>query len=306
MASSPRSRRALRIARPSSCCRRPIRRRACATWPPPASSPTRARGTCASPPSSITCRTTMSQRSSSSPRTAITEDERFLSQVPRERRAFTKTDSWRVLRIMGEFVEGFDTLSDVYSAVTVFGSARTPADDPYYEQAVETARLLAQEGFPIITGGGPGIMEAANRGCQEGNGLSIGCNIELPFEQGLNPYVERAINFRYFFVRKTMFVKYSTAFVVFPGGFGTMDELFEALTLIQTGKVRHFPVILFGRTYWKGMTDWLRERVVGEGKIASTDLALLHTTDTAHEAVSVIRQARERRTRDLPALDRDG
>src|SRR5213594_3712321 len=198
------------------------------------------------PPSSTTRRMTMSQRSSGSQRTVVTEDERLLTQFPRERRAFTKTDSWRVLRIMGEFVEGFDTLSDVSQAVTIFGSARTPAGDPYYEKAVETARLLAQEGFPIITGGGPGIMEAANRGCQEGNGLSIGCNIELPFEQGLNPYVERAINFRYFFVRKTMFVKYSTAFIVFPGGYGTMDELFEALTLIQTGKVKYFPVILFG------------------------------------------------------------
>jgi len=242
----------------------------------------------------------MSQRSSSSPRTAITEDERLLSQVPRERRAFTRTDSWRVLRIMGEFVEGFDTLSDVYSAVTVFGSARTPADDPYYEHAVETARLLAQEGFPIITGGGPGIMEAANRGCQEGNGLSIGCNIELPFEQGLNPYVERAINFRYFFVRKTMFVKYSTAFVVFPGGYGTMDELFEALTLIQTGKVKHFPVILFGETYWQGLTDWLRDRVAGEGKIATTDLTLFSITDSPREAVAIIRKAREQRTKAYP------
>src|SRR2546425_158609 len=178
----------------------------------------------------------MSQRSSGSQRPPVTEDERLLAQVPRERRAFVKTDSWRVLRIMGEFVEGFDTLSDVYNAVTVFGSARTPPEDPYYEKAVETSRMLAEEGFPIITGGGPGIMEAANRGAQEGNGLSIGCNIELPFEQGTNPYVERSINFRYFFVRKTMFVKYSTAFIVFPGGFGTMDELFEALTLIQTGK----------------------------------------------------------------------
>src|SRR5207249_586574 len=191
------------------------------------------------PPSSTTCRTTMSQHSSGSQRKAVTEDERLLTQLPRERRAFTRTDSWRVLRIMGEFVEGFDTLSDVYNAVTIFGSARTPVDDPYYEKAVETARMLAEEGFPIITGGGPGIMEAANRGCQEGNGLSIGCNIELPFEQGLNPYVERAINFRYFFVRKTMFVKYSTAFIVFPPGYGTMDELFEALTLIQTGTVRY-------------------------------------------------------------------
>src|SRR2546422_714863 len=202
----------------------------------------------------------MSQRSSGSQRPPVTEDERLLAQVPRERRAFVKTDSWRVLRIMGEFVEGFDTLSDVYNAVTVFGSARTPPEDPYYEKAVETARMLAEEGFPIITGGGPGIMEAANRGAQEGNGLSIGCNIELPFEQGLNPYVERAINFRYFFVRKTMFVKYSTAFIVFPGGYGTMDELFEALTLIQTGKVKYFPVILFGLEYWKGLAGWLRDR----------------------------------------------
>ncbi len=242
----------------------------------------------------------MPQRSSGPQRKPITEDERLLTQIPRERRAFTKTDSWRVLRIMGEFVEGFDTLSDVYHAVTVFGSARTTPDDPYYEKAVETARRLAEEGFPIITGGGPGIMEAANRGCQEGNGLSIGCNIELPFEQGLNPYVERAIHFRYFFVRKTMFVKYSTAFIVFPGGYGTMDELFEALTLIQTGKVKHFPVILFGRAYWQGLADWLRDRVAGEGKIATTDLELFTLTDSPGEAVAIVRQARERRIRELP------
>jgi uncharacterized protein (TIGR00730 family) len=247
----------------------------------------------------------MSQRLSSSHRAPVTEDERLLTQGPRERRAFTKTDSWRVLRIMGEFVEGFDTLSDVYSAVTVFGSARTQPDEPAYEQAVETARKLAQEGFPIITGGGPGIMEAANRGCQEGNGLSIGCNIELPFEQGLNPYVERAIDFRYFFVRKTMFVKYSTAFIVFPGGYGTMDELFEALTLIQTGKVKHFPVILFGRAYWQGLVDWLRDRVAGEGKIATTDLQLFTVTDSPAEAVAIIRQARERRTQAAPPVDGD-
>jgi uncharacterized protein (TIGR00730 family) len=244
----------------------------------------------------------MSQLSSGSHRKAVTEDERLLTPVPREPRAFVKTDSWRVLRIMGEFVEGFDTLSDVYNAVTIFGSARTLPGDVYYEQAVETARMLAHDGFPIITGGGPGIMEAANRGCQEGNGLSIGCNIELPFEQGLNPYVERAINFRYFFVRKTMFVKYSTAFVVFPGGYGTMDELFEALTLIQTGKIHHFPVILFGREYWRGMTDWLRDRVAGEGKVATADLDLFHTTDSPREAVAIVRQARERRARELPAI----
>ncbi|HEY7685225.1 MAG TPA: TIGR00730 family Rossman fold protein [Gemmatimonadales bacterium] len=205
------------------------------------------------------------------------------------------TDPWRVLRIMGEFVEGFDTLSDVRNAVSIFGSARTKADDPYYEKAVETARLLARQGVPIITGGGPGIMEAANRGAQEGNGLSIGCNIELPFEQGTNPYVERSINFRYFFVRKTMFVKYSTAFIVFPGGFGTMDELFEALTLIQTGKVTMFPVVLFGRDYWQGMIQWLEDRVVGEGKVDAKDLELLHVTDHPAEAVGWVLKARELR-----------
>src|SRR3989475_4551173 len=243
----------------------------------------------------------MSQRSSGSPHTAVTEDERLL-QIPSDERrtSFTHTGPWRVLRIMGEFVEGFDTLSDVYNAVTVFGSARSTPDDPYYDKAVETARMLAEEGFPIITGGGPGIMEAANRGAQEGNGLSIGCNIELPFEQGLNPYVARAINFRYFFVRKTMFVKYSTAFIVFPGGYGTMDELFEALTLIQTGKVKHFPVILFGKEYWAGLAEWLRERVAGEGKIASTDLRLFTITDSPREAVATVRQARERRNQALP------
>jgi len=238
----------------------------------------------------------MSQRSSGSQHTSVTEDERLLTHRPQaERAAFTSTDPWRVLRIMGEFVEGFDTLSDIEHAVTIFGSARTAADDPYYERAIETARLLAREGFPVITGGGPGIMEAANRGAQEGNGLSIGCNIELPFEQGTNPYVERAINFRYFFVRKTMFVKYSTAFVVFPGGFGTMDELFEALTLIQTGKVKHFPVVLFGKGYWGGLAEWLRERVAGEGKIDTTDLELFHVTDSPQEALRLITKARETR-----------
>ena len=239
----------------------------------------------------------MSQHSSSSaPRNAVTEDERLLTAgPPAERRTFVHTDPWRVLRIMGEFVEGFDTLSDVRFAVSIFGSARTRSEDPYYDKAVETARLLARQGFPIITGGGPGIMEAANRGAQEGNGLSIGCNIELPFEQGTNPYVERSINFRYFFVRKTMFVKYATAFVVFPGGFGTMDELFEALTLIQTGKVKHFPVVLFGKEYWQGLYEWLEGRVCGEGKIDAKDLTLFHVTDDPAEAVAWIVKAREER-----------
>lgn len=244
----------------------------------------------------------MSQHSTGLPRTSVTEDERLLSVPADERRSFIHSDPWRVLRIMGEFVEGFDTLSDIRNAVTIFGSARTPADDPFYEHAIETARLLAKEGFPIITGGGPGIMEAANRGAQEGNGVSIGCNIELPFEQGTNPYVERSINFHYFFVRKTMFVKYSTAFVVFPGGFGTLDELFEALTLIQTGKVKHFPVVLFGATYWAGLQEWLADRVVGEGKINAEDLNLFHVTDDPAEAVRLVVRARRRRTESHTAI----
>src|SRR2546425_10809501 len=221
---------------------------------------------------------TMSEQPSASSRSPLTEDEQLLTPpqvVPIERRAsFTSTDPWRVLRIMGEFVEGFDTLSDVRNAVTVFGSARTLEGDPYYDAAHEASRMLAKEGFAIITGGGPGIMEAANRGAKDGGGFSIGCNIELPFEQGTNRWVERSINFRYFFVRKTMFVKYSTAFVVFPGGYGTMDELFEALTLVQTGKVKQFPVVLFGRAYWQGLVDWVRERVAGGGRTATEDLQL--------------------------------
>src|ERR1044071_3599940 len=187
-------------------------------------------------PSSITGRMTMSEQPSASPRSPLTEDEQLLippQVVPVERRAaFTSTDPWRVLRIMGEFVEGFDTLSDVRNAVTVFGSARTPESDPFYEAARETSRLLAKEGFAIITGGGPGIMAAANRGAKEGGGLSIGCNIELPFEQGTNEWVERSINFRYFFVRKTMFVKYSTAFIAFPGGYGKAMKAVEYFTNI--------------------------------------------------------------------------
>jgi len=167
-------------------------------------------------------------------------------------------------------------------------------------KAIETARLLGKEGFAVITGGGPGIMEAANRGVKEGGGLSVGCNIELPFEQGMNAYVERSINFRYFFVRKTMFVKYSTGFIVFPGGYGTMDELFEALTLIQTGKVKHFPVVLFGRQYWDGMAAWLADTVAAERKIIPEDLELFHITDHPAEAVGWILEARDRRAHTPP------
>jgi len=238
----------------------------------------------------------MSQRSSGLHPKPVTEDERLLRPPAVDRRApFTSTDPWRVLRIMGEFVEGFDTLADIQNAVSFFGSARTQGSEAMYDQCVATARLLAKEGFAIITGGGPGIMEAANRGAQEGGALSIGCNIELPFEQGTNAYVERSINFSYFFVRKTMFVKYATAFVVFPGGFGTLDELFEALTLIQTGKVKYFPVVLFGRAYWEGLVEWLEARVAGEGKIATEDLKIFNVTDDPEEVVRLVIKARERR-----------
>ena len=243
----------------------------------------------------------MSELSSGSRRHSLTEDERLLNTTPAPRAPFTSTDPWRVLRIMGEFVEGFDTLSDIHDAVTIFGSARTAAGDSYYAKAVETSRLLGKAGFAVITGGGPGIMEAANRGAKEGGGLSIGCNIELPFEQGTNAFVERSINFRYFFVRKTMFVKYSTAFIVFPGGYGTMDELFEALTLIQTGKVKDFPVVLVGRSYWSGLAAWLRETVAGDNKIAVRDLDLFHVTDDPAEAVALVVEARQRRNEAPPA-----
>jgi len=219
-----------------------------------------------------------------------TEDERLLTRETR--RAVTPEtiykDAWRVFRIMGEFVEGFDTLMDLGPAVSIFGSARVTPDDPMYAAAEETARRLAEAGFAVVTGGGPGIMEAANKGAVQGGGPSVGCNIELPFEQGVNDYVDIAINFRYFFVRKTMFVKYAEAFIIFPGGFGTLDELFEALTLIQTGKVRNFPVILFGSEYWQGLLDWLRNKMVAEGKIAPEDMELMHVTDSPEEAVNIV------------------
>jgi uncharacterized protein (TIGR00730 family) len=195
-------------------------------------------------------------------------------------------------------VWGFDNLADVSDGVTIFGSARTPPTDPHYQQAVETARLLARAGIPVLTGGGPGIMEAANRGAKEGGGLSIGCNIELPFEQGSNAYLSRSLNFKFFFVRKTMFVKYATAFIVFPGGYGTLDELFEALTLIQTGKVKHFPVILFGSAYWGGLVDWLTRTVAEERKINATDLLLFNVTDEPEEAARLVIEARAEKPED--------
>ena len=200
---------------------------------------------------------------------------------------FVHTDPWRVLRIMGEFVDGFDVLARVGLAVTVFGSARVKADSPYYAAAREVGAGIARRGFAVITGGGPGIMEAANRGASEAGGLSIGCNIELPHEQSPNPYANLSIDFRYFFVRKTMFVKYSEAFVVFPGGFGTMDELFEALTLIQTAKVKRFPVVLYGSQYWGGLLNWIRETLAIEGMVSDDDLALVQVVDTTDEVCAI-------------------
>ncbi|HTD59175.1 MAG TPA: TIGR00730 family Rossman fold protein, partial [Gemmatimonadaceae bacterium] len=233
-------------------------------------------------------------------RPPITEDEKLL-QESGPQVDFTRTDPWRVLKITSELIEGFDTLAGIDKGVSVFGSARTGPDDPQYRAAEETAKLLARSGFTIITGAGPGIMEAANKGCREGGGHSVGCNIELPFEQGANPYVDTLINFRYFFVRKTMFIKYSVAFIIFPGGFGTLDELFEALTLIQTGKIYQFPVILFGRRYWAGLLRWLQARVLTEKKISPGDLDLMLLTDDPDEAAAAVVAAHEAQTRAVGA-----
>ena len=215
-----------------------------------------------------------------------TEDTQLL-----ERRddAFIHTDPWRALRILSEFVDGFDALAGIPTAISVFGSARIAREDPMYEAARAVGSELARAGFAVITGGGPGVMEATNRGCKEAGGLSVGCNIELPFEQLPNPYLDLLVDFHYFFVRKTMFVKYAEGFVVFPGGFGTLDELFESLTLIQTGKVRHFPVVLYGAEYWRGLLDWLREPVLAEGKVAPHDLALFKLSDDPASVVGHIR-----------------
>jgi uncharacterized protein (TIGR00730 family) len=230
-----------------------------------------------------------------------TADEKFLERPPATRPDFVDSDPWRALRILAEFVEGFDALAAVGPAVTIFGSARAAAGTPMYELARDIAHKLAASGFAIITGGGPGVMEAANRGCREGGGLSVGCNIELPHEQGLNQYVDLGIEFRYFFARKTMFVKYADAFVIMPGGFGTLDELFESLTLIQTGKVRDFPVVLVGRDYWQGLIDWMRAVQLPAGAIAEKDLDLLKLTDDPDEVVGIVRAYAARSHDDIPA-----
>ncbi|HEX5204035.1 TIGR00730 family Rossman fold protein [Paractinoplanes rhizophilus] len=215
-----------------------------------------------------------------------TADEKLLDSS--NRREWRTKDAWRSLRILSEFVEGFDTLADLPPAVSVFGSARSKPDSVECEMAADLGAALAEAGYAVITGGGPGVMEAANRGATEAGGMSVGLGIELPFEQGLNDWVDVGIDFRYFFVRKTMFVKYAQAFVVLPGGFGTLDELFEAITLVQTKKVTRFPVILMGAEYWSGLLDWIKQTLLKDGKVSESDLDLIQVTDDVDEAVQII------------------
>ncbi|HEY5822489.1 MAG TPA: TIGR00730 family Rossman fold protein [Propionibacteriaceae bacterium] len=219
-------------------------------------------------------------------RQTTTTDQRLLDS--RGSTDWVHTDPWRVLRIQSEFIDGFGTLAELGPAVSVFGSARTKPEDPVYASTVALSAKLAQAGLAVITGGGPGVMAAANRGATEAGGTSVGLGIELPFESGLNEYVTLGINFRYFFARKTMFVKYAQGFVVMPGGFGTLDELFEALTLVQTHKVTSFPVVLFGSSYWSGLLDWLRSTALAHGTISAADLELFTITDDVDEAVAAM------------------
>ncbi len=205
------------------------------------------------------------------------------------------TDPWRIMRIQAEFVEGFGAMAEIGPAVSVFGSARTRPDHPMYELGEQVGEALVEAGYAVITGGGPGAMEAVNRGADRAGGTSIGLGVELPFEQGLNQYVHVGVNFRYFFIRKTMFVKYAEGFIVLPGGFGTFDELFEALTLVQTKKVTSFPIVLMGATYWQGLLAWLRDVAVAEGTIRAADVDMIHLTDDPREAARIIRTARDER-----------
>ncbi len=220
-----------------------------------------------------------------------TTDQRLLDS--RGRGEWVHTDQWRVLRIQAEFVEGFGALAELGPAISVFGSARTPRDHPDYAKAVQVGAALAGAGFAVITGGGPGIMEAVNRGASQAGGTSVGLGIELPFEGGLNQWVDIGINFRYFFARKTMFVKYAQGFIGLPGGFGTLDEIFEAVTLVQTEKVTSFPIVLLGSTYWSGLQEWLRDVALSENMIDSSDIDLLTITDDIDDAVKIMGRARE-------------
>ncbi len=222
-----------------------------------------------------------------------TTDQRLLdSRGPTD---WVHTDPWRVLRIQAEFVEGFGALAELGPAISVFGSARSKPADPDYALAMQVGQTLVKSGFAVITGGGPGAMEAANRGAFDAEGVSVGLGIELPFESGLNDWVDIGINFRYFFARKTMFVKYAQGFIALPGGFGTFDEIFEAVTLVQTQKVTSFPIVLLGTEYWGGLVDWIQRTVLGGGKVSDKDLALLQVTDSVDEAVDIMVQARAER-----------
>lgn len=235
----------------------------------------------------------------SSDKQTSTTDQRLLDQ--QSNTDWLHTDTWRVLRIQSEFVDGFGALAKIPKAITVFGSARVAEDHEYYRTGRELGRLINQAGYAVITGGGPGLMEAANRGTEEDGGLSVGLGIELPMEQRINHWVNLGLNFRYFFVRKTMFLKYSQAFICLPGGFGTLDELFEALVMVQTEKIRKFPIILIGREFWGGLVDWIRERLIAEKMIHPEDLDLLHVVDDPEEAVYICVTAHEDRVAHLLA-----
>lgn len=218
---------------------------------------------------------------------------------------FVDSEPWRVLRIQAEFVHALESLAETGPAITIFGSARTPATDPMYQAARATAGLLGQEGYAIVTGGGPGIMQAGNEGARSVGAASIGLNIELPFEQHINPYCDITVNFHYFFVRKVMLVKVSCAFVIFPGGFGTLDELMEALTLIQTGKITNFPIILFGSAYWAGLISWLKETVLPDGKISPADIDLLKIVDSPQQVLEIIRETQQEMNESSPQRQRE-
>ena len=222
-----------------------------------------------------------------------------MSQPVQSQYTPTNEETWRIFRIMAEFVEGFETLSRVGPCITIFGSARTPKEHKYYKLATDVANLAVKSNYGVITGGGPGIMEAANKGAKEGGGKSIGLNIQLPFEQSPNPFIKTMINFRYFFCRKVMFLKYTSAVIVLPGGFGTLDEMYETLTLIQTHKISNLPLILMGSEYWKGMIAWLRESMVGEKYINAEDMDLMQFTDDPQEAIDIINTFYKKRATDI-------
>lgn len=222
-------------------------------------------------------------------RTRIHDDRELLQTKPKVAEPdFTSSDPWRVFRIQGEFVEGFDALHNIGPSVAFFGSSRLTPESDYYKAAELTAQLVSRKGLNVITGGGPGIMEAANKGAFDANGVSVGCNIELPMEQVPNEYQNISLHFRYFFVRKMMFVKYSVAFVIFPGGYGTIDELFEALTLVQTEKIEHFPILLYGSSYWTPMVAWLKDTMLGECCISKEDMDIFTVTDDPEEVAKII------------------